>query len=67
MTDPGVNKVAQFSMTLPHVEPQGSDGGTDFIFEMFFGHTEIRVEVDIPGHERLTFVASYESDHNLQK
>ncbi|KAI8888808.1 hypothetical protein K501DRAFT_320722 [Backusella circina FSU 941] len=66
VTDPGVNKVAHFSMKLPHVEAQDSNVGTEFTFEMYFGHTEIKIEVDIPNHERLTFVASYESDHNIE-
>jgi hypothetical protein len=57
-------KVADFIMELP-LQRKMEGEKTSFKLDMYFGHMEIKIEVDIPGHDKkLVFKASYERDGN---
>lgn len=57
-------KVADFIMELP-LQRESEGEKTAFNLYMYFGHMEIKIEVDIPGtDEKLVFKASYEKDGN---
>jgi hypothetical protein len=57
-------KVADFIMELP-LQKRDDTEKTAFSLDMYFGHMEIKIEVNIPGQDKkLTFKASYESNVN---
>lgn len=58
-------RVADFALELPD-QLRDERGRVVFNIEIFFGHMEIRVNVDVPGkNEKRTFMAYYRSEGNL--
>lgn len=59
------HKVADFAIELPD-QLRDEKGRVVFNIEVFFGHMEIRINVDVPGkNEKRTFMAYYKNEGNL--
>ncbi|KAH8556812.1 hypothetical protein BGW37DRAFT_474327 [Umbelopsis sp. PMI_123] len=61
VTDPGVRKIADFPIEIPHLPGVRSGDRVDLQIELFFASTEIRIEVLVKG-QRMSFTSKIDSE-----